>query len=207
MTVTKHVSARIGSAALAAVLLLSMAGCGKQAYRPGHEWEAKNIYETVYEADGYSVRVPDADWASYDTATTHFLQRTGKGQEALLVLSQGTISDEALTDAGKELFASSMDEMLYFVQSARYDSGAFEREESTTFNGIDSIIFDGQYEFSTSDDSASYQGFGVFLDADAGPVLIAALDCSAVQNQGNELQIMVKDIASSITDLGESKAP
>lgn len=110
-----------------------------------------------------------------------------------------------LTASGKELFASSVDEMAYFVQSARYDSGAFENEKTTTFNGIDGILFDGQFEFSTSDDSATYQGYGVFLDAEAGPVLISAFDCSEDQTQGDELQIMVKDVASSITDLGETK--
>lgn len=73
----------------------------------------------------------------------------GGGQEALLVLSQGTKNDEELTSSGKELFASSVDEMAYFVQSARYDSGAFENERTTSFNGIDSILFDGQFEFST----------------------------------------------------------
>lgn len=103
----------------------------------------------MYEAPGFSVHVPDDDWANHDTATTHFLQRTGKGQEALLVLSQDTKNDEELTSSGKELFASSVDEMAYFVQSARYDSGAFENERTTTFNGIDSILFDGQFEFST----------------------------------------------------------
>ena len=138
-------------------------------------------------------------------ATTHFLQRTGKGQEALLVLSQGTKNYEELTASGKELFASSVNEMAYFVQSARYDSGAFENEKKTTFNGIDGILFDGQFEFSTSDNSATYQGYGVFLDAEAGPVLISAIDCSEGQTQGDELQIMVKDVASSITDLGVPK--
>lgn len=122
---------RIGAGALAALLLLLTAGCGKQAYKPGYEWEAKNIYATVYEAPGFSVRVPDDDWSGYDTATAHFLQRTGEGQEALLVLSQGTKNDEALTTSGKELFASAVDEMAYFVQSARYDSGTFENEETT----------------------------------------------------------------------------
>lgn len=85
-----NVRKRVGAASLAALLLLSTAGCGKQAYKPGHKWEAKNIYATVYEAPGFSVRVPDDDWASHDTATTHFLQQTGEGQEALLVLAQGT---------------------------------------------------------------------------------------------------------------------
>ena len=159
----------------------------------------------MYEAPGFSVRVPDDDWDSYDTATAHFLQRTGRGQEALLVLSQGTKNDEELTSSGKELFASSVDEMAYFVQSARYDSGAFENERTTTFNGIESILFDGQFEFSTSEDLTTYQGYGVFLDAEAGPVLISAIDCSEGQTQGDELQIMVKDVASSITDLGETK--
>ena len=196
---------RIGAGALAALLLLLTAGCGKQAYKPGYEWEAKNIYATVYEAPGFSVRVPDDDWSGYDTATAHFLQRTGEGQEALLVLSQGTKNDEALTTSGKELFASAVDEMTYFVQSARYDSGTFENEETTTFKGIDSILFDGQFEFSTPDDSATYQEYGVFLDAEAGPVLISAIDCSETTNQGDELQIVVKDVASSITDLGGSK--
>lgn len=99
----------------------------------------------MYEAPGFSVRVPDDDWDSYDTATAHFLQGTGRGQEALLVLSQGTKNDEELTSSGKELFASSVDEMAYFVQTARYDSGAFENERTTTFNGIESILFDGQF--------------------------------------------------------------
>lgn len=158
----------------------------------------------MYEAPGFSARVPD-DWASHDTATTHFLQRTGKGQEALLVLPQGTKNYEELTASGKELFASSVVEMAYFVQSARYDSGAFESERTTSFNGIESILFDGQFEFSTPDDSATYQGYGVFLDAEAGPVLIYAIDCSKGQTQGDELQIMVKDVTSSITDLGVPK--
>ena len=96
--------------------------------------------------------------------------------------------------------------MALFVQSARYDSGAFENERTSTFNGIESILFDGQFEFSTSDDSATYQGYGAFLDAEAGPVLISAIDCSEGQTQGDELQIMVKDVASSITDLGVPKA-
>lgn len=95
--------------------------------------------------------------------------------------------------------------MAYFVQSARYDSGAFENERTTTFNGIESILFDGQFEFSPSDDSATYQGYGVFLDAEAGPVLISAIDYSEAQNQDDELQIVVKDVASSITDLGVQK--
>lgn len=149
--------------------------------------------------------MPDDDWSGYDTATVHFLQRTGEGQEALLVLSQGTKNDEELTTSGKELFASAVDEMAYFVQSARYDSGTFENEETTTFKGIDGILFDGQFEFSTPDNSATYQGYGVFLDAEASPVLISAIDCSEAQNQGDELQIVVKDVASSITDLGASK--
>lgn len=200
-----NIRKRVGAVSLAALLLLSTAGCGKQAYKPGHEWEAKNIYAAVYEAPGFSVRVPDDDWASHDTATAHFLQRTGEGQEALLVLAQGTKNDEELTASGKELFASSVDEMAYFVQTARYDSGAFENERTTTFNGIESILFDGQFEFSTSEDSATYQGYGVYLDAEAGPVLISAIDCSEAQNQGDELQIMVKDVASSITDLGVQK--
>lgn len=95
--------------------------------------------------------------------------------------------------------------MAYFVQTARYDSGAFENERTTTFNGIESILFDGQFEFSTSEDLTTYQGCGVFLDAEAGPVLISAFDCSEDQTQGDELQIMVKDVASSITDLGAQK--
>ena len=66
------------------LLLLSTADCGKQAYKPGHEWEAKNIYATVYEAPGFSVHVPDDDWTSYDTATAHFLQRTGRGRKPCL---------------------------------------------------------------------------------------------------------------------------